>query len=255
MIRGVVAALATLAAAMLATLAAGCDQILDIPSEAQPLDESAVRTCGCESLALQQGAFDTRCTDALDVLLANQAEDVEKQQLLALAEMNCASCAEAVPCYAEITNAVVDGQTCGASNECASWACCSGPLELAVEVTATSGRSLVVQPVDGAPTCCPMVEAPAVACTSCGDAIASIAEGSAIPEVCAEGLEAMQGLAACFTEFLRQHPLQCATEGCRKEGFDAAGCLDCLAANASGDCAAELSACSDDLARPFSASP
>lgn len=230
--------------AMLAAVAAaGCEKILDLSTPGD-LEEAVAHTCGCNALDNQGDVFTARC-DAAVLELTSDTEQ-SKAQLLGIGDLNCGSCTEVKPCYAAITDAAPAGGDCTQSDECATWACHAGKLEVVLELGSEEpGPEIGV--IDDEPSVC--AEGTCVACGPAAAAIVSGVPAGERPVACGEARALAEALLDCiWTKRVGLCTAEC--DDVMPATF--LPCLECLYLDptSQGRCSDEHAACDADVARP-----
>lgn len=217
--------------ASLAFIAAGCQLVLDIPSDSAQLETSVAITCQCEVL-LQQGAeFGEQCTSSVDAL--------DDKGLVNAAERGCTKCtsSEIQACYALITSAQALGQACEASADCESWACCGSPR---VE----AGFQIGYDTQEDQPACS------SSGCDTCQSALDAVELGQPMPAISSESAVLLEDMLACASD-TKGGPM--CTQPCTCNGDSpmacAAMCLRCM--HDKPVCVSQRQACSSDPRRPI----
>lgn len=209
---------------------AACQQVLGLD---QPtVSVSAIsRICECIPLTQQGLAFAGNDDAACELALATEADEL----LLAVAENDCTDCANVSACYAQLTRAREEGDTCGDSSECASWSCCQGVFT--VEIVVGEGPQLASTPTEA--RCCQ-------SCSPCLEALDVLNSDTELV-ACAESEAPLNALLSCFAANAN------GACQCLQSGGITPECLDCLETNAAQEnvCVSEYAACQADQARPI----
>jgi hypothetical protein len=211
----------------------GCRQVLDLPSDVEPLDDIGDKACSCEPIVSQRDDVVAACQAGFDAL--------EDDALLDLDE--CVQCERAVPCYKIVTGAADVGQPCTVARECTSFACCFEDAYLEIN----GSIHTVVE-------CCD-------ACLGCGDLIVDgrTIGATDLKGFCSDSFILAAGLAACLCDYAPSctGPMRPCSDipdlfgvGC---AVHEASCRQCLFQASAGACAAEDDACRNDAGLPLGA--